>query len=156
MSSRLDPFIDALIFCTVVGSLDKMGLNPMLLARQAGREMESTIGASIKRLLGVNPPSTLEEHCKISEAFFKPAQTADPDKTKVSCSGNVIIMEIVDCAYLTQAELGRSLGYNACPLCIQAFCESALTKAVNIAEIESFQVERNKDTCTVKIKLLEK
>lgn len=77
MSVKLDPFIDALVFSTVVSSLDKLGLNPMLLARQAGRIMSTTIGVMVQQLLGKNLPKTLEEHCKMSEAFFKPAQTAD-------------------------------------------------------------------------------
>jgi hypothetical protein len=54
------------------------------------------------------------------------------------------------------AELGKSVGYKACPLCIEALTESAFTAAVNLGETESFTVERNGDTCIIKIKLVEK
>ncbi|MEM2146142.1 MAG: hypothetical protein QW279_12325 [Candidatus Jordarchaeaceae archaeon] len=156
MSAKLDPFIDAIFFGTVVISLDKMGLHPMLIARQAGREIVPTIGTSIRQLLGKNPPSTLEEHCKISETFFKYAQTADPDKTTVSFSNNTLNMNIVDCAFLSMADFGKKLGYKACPLCIQALMESVLTIAVEISDVENFQVEHNGNACVVKIKLVEK
>ncbi|MEM3587536.1 MAG: hypothetical protein QXO71_09470 [Candidatus Jordarchaeaceae archaeon] len=156
MSVKLNPSIDALIFGTIVSSLDKMGLNPMLLARQVARSMTPTIGTSIKQLLGKNLPSNLEEHCKVSEEFTKAAGTADPNKSKIFASENTINMNIVDCAFLKMADLGKKLGYKACPLCIEAFCESALTSAVNMGETEDIQVENNENTCMIKIKLMEK
>lgn len=156
MYVEMDPFIDALILSTVMSSLDKMGLNPMLVARQGARIIAPTIGAGLQQTVGSHMPTSLEDHCKVSEDCFKAGQTADPDKTKVSCSDNVITMKVVDCAYLTMADFGKSLGYEACPICVQAFMESALTTAVKIAETESFQVEHSADTCIVKIKLIEK
>mgnify|MGYP005841271131 CR=1 FL=1 len=157
MAVKLDPYLDSLILGTIVNSLDKMGVNPMLLARQAARAMAPTIGVSIKQLIGKNLPSNLEELCKITEDFIKAARTVDFDKSKISTSGNVLNMKMVDCVYLTQAEFGKSLGYKACPLCVLAFCQSALTSGVNMGETENIQVEYNDaDTCIIKIKLVEK
>jgi hypothetical protein len=123
------------------------------------RQATSTIvkaEANMEDAVGRKGPSTIEEFCKICTEMFRPSQTADPDKSKLSYSDGVITMKVVDCAYLTMAELGKSLGYKACPLCIQAFMLAVFTRAANISEIEKYQVENSGDTCIVKLKLLEK
>jgi hypothetical protein len=156
MSEKMDPLIDALIVGTVVSSLDKIGVNPMLMVRQATPIIALLSEASIKEAIGKNLPSTVEEYCKICEEMFRPAQTADPDNSKLFYSNGVINMKVVDCAYLTMADLGKSLGYKACPVCMQGFMLSAFLKAINLAEVEKFQVEYKGDTCFVKVKLIEK
>ncbi|MEM2143899.1 MAG: hypothetical protein QW279_00940 [Candidatus Jordarchaeaceae archaeon] len=155
MSEKMNPFIDALIVGTVVSSLDKLGVNPMLMIRQA-TSVIATAEASRSDGIGKNLPSNIEEFCKICEEGFRPSQTADPDKSKIFYSSGTINMKVVDCAYLAMADLGKSLGYKACPICMQAFMLAAVTRAGKIAEVENFQVDHNGDTCTVKIKLLEK
>lgn len=152
----MDPLIDALIVGTVVSSLDKMGVKPMLMVRQAIPVIALLAEGSIKRHLGKNLPSNLEEFCKICEEMLRPGQTADPDKSKIFYANGTINMEAVDCAYLTMADLGKSLGYKSCPICLQAFMLAAFTKGLNISEVENFQVDHNGDTCTIKLKLLEK
>jgi hypothetical protein len=156
MSEKMDPLVDALIVGTVVSSLDKMGLNPMLLLRQASRVIVPIIGGVLKQAIGANIPSTLEAFCRVCDEMFKPAQTLDPDKSKTSYSNGAIDLKVVDCAYLTMADLGKSLGYKACPVCMQGFMLSAFLKAINLAEVEKFQVEYKGDTCFVKVKLIEK
>lgn len=156
MSEKMDPLVDALIVGTVVSSLDKMGLNPMLVVRQASRVIVPIIGGILKQAIGANIPSTLEEFCKVCDAMFEPAQTLDPDKSKTSYSNGAIDLNVVDCAYLTMAGLGKSLGYASCPVCVQGFMLSAFLKAINLADVENFQVEYKGDNCMVKVKLVEK
>jgi hypothetical protein len=155
MSEKMDPLIDALIVGTVVSSLDKIGVNPMLMVRQA-TPVIALAEASLKEAIGKNLPKTMEEYCKFCEEMFRPGQTADPDKSKISYSNGFINMKVADCAWLTMAELGEGLGYKACPLCMQAFMLAAFTRAVKMAEVENFQVEHSGDTCIIKLKLLEK
>ena len=156
MPEKIDPFIDALIFGTIVSSLDNMGLNPMLVVRQGSRVIAPIAGALYKQGIGQDIPKTLEELCRSVEEFFKIAQTADPDKSKLFYSNDVLTMKTVDCAYLTMADLGKKIGYKACPMCVQAFMLSGLVIAVNLAEIENFQVEHSGDTCIIEVKLIEK
>jgi hypothetical protein len=156
MSEKMDPLIDALIVSTVVSSLDKMGLNTMLLVRQATPVVTLLAGPVIKQAIGQNLPTNLEELCKIGEEMLKPSQTADPDRTTLSYSNGVITMKTVDCAYLTMAGLGKSLGYKACSLCMQGVMLSTYIKAVGLAEVESFQMESMGDACVIKVKLIEK
>ena len=156
MAEKMDPLIDALIISTVVSSLDKLGLNPMLVVRQATPVVALVVGPVIKQAIGQNLPSTIEELCKIGEEMLKPSQTADPDRTTLSYSNGVITMKTVDCAYLTMADLGKSLGYPACPLCMQGVMLSTYIKAVDLAEVENFQMEYKGDICVIKVKLIEK
>ncbi|MEM3587164.1 MAG: hypothetical protein QXO71_07595 [Candidatus Jordarchaeaceae archaeon] len=158
MSAKIDPFIDALFIGTVISALDKLGVNPMLMIRQATSIIASA-EASLKGKVDEKPPSlakNIEEFCKICTELFRPTQTADPDKSEISYSNGIINMKLVDCAYLTMADLGKKLGYKACPLCMQAFMLASTTRSAKIAEVENFQVENNGDTCIAKLKLLEK
>jgi hypothetical protein len=154
MSVKMDPLIDALIVGTVVSSLDKIGVTPMLMVRQA-TSVIAKAKAGFKEGVDLNLPSDVEEFCKVCTEQFRPSQTADPDKSNLVYSNGVINMKVVDCAFLTMADLGKSLGYKACPLCLQAFMLASTARAAKVAEVENFKVEHNGDTCIVKLKLLE-
>ena len=150
---ELDPNYAALIYGTLYNALDKVGLNPALIARNASGVLSKMFDSPAKCVLGAKRPSTVEELITQIEKL----KTSRPlEKSENSYSNGIITMKFVDCMYLPLNNYGKSNGYKSCPMCAQSLLISASLKALNLGEVKDIQVENNENTCVLKLKLMEK
>ncbi|WXG41632.1 MAG: hypothetical protein WED07_12860 [Candidatus Freyarchaeum deiterrae] len=150
---EIDSNYHALVFGTLFTALDKVGLNPMLIARNASKMLSQLYDGPAERILGEKHPSTVEELITQMEKL-KTSRTSE--KSENSYSNGVITMKFVDCMYLPLNNYGKSNGYKSCPMCIQALLLSSSIKALKLGEVKDIQLENNENTCALKLKLAEK
>jgi hypothetical protein len=150
---EINPFYGAIFFGTILSSLDKMGVNPTLIVRQASGVLSQLFDGPAKQVLGEKRPSTVEELMTQIERL-KTSKVSE--KSEHSFSNGVITMKFVNCMYLTLNGLGKGLGYNSCPMCAQALLLSGSLKALNLGEVKDIQLENSENTCVLKLKLAEK
>nr|MDO8080433.1 hypothetical protein [Candidatus Freyarchaeota archaeon] len=150
---EINPFYGAIFFGTILSTLDKMGLNPPLISRQASGVLSQLFDGPAKQVLGAKRPSTVEELMTQIEKL-KTSRTSE--KSEHSFSNGVITMKFVDCMYLPLNGYGKSIGYKACPMCAQALLLSASLKALNLGGVKDIQLENSENTCVLKLKLAEK
>ncbi len=150
---EINPFYGAIFFGTILSTLDKMGLNPPLISRQASGVLSQLFEGPAKQVLGAKRPSTVEE---LMTQIEKLKTSRPSEKSEHSFSNGVITMKFVDCMYLSLNGYGKSIGYKACPMCAQALLLSASLKALNLGEVKDIQLENNENTCVLKLELAEK
>ena len=150
---EINPFYGAIFFGTILSALDKMGLNPPLISRQASGVLSQLFEGPAKQILGEKRPSTVEE---LITQMVKLKTSRPLENSEHSYSNGVITMKFVDCTYLPLNGYGKGIGYKACPMCAQALLLSGSLKALNLGEAKDIQVENNENTCVLKLKLAEK
>ena len=150
---EINPFYGAIFFGTLLSALDKMGLNPQLISRQASGELSQLFDGPAKQVLGAKRPSTVEE---LMAQMRKLKTSGTSEKSENSYSNGVINMKFVNCMYLSLNGYGKSNGYKSCPMCVQALLLSASLRALNMGEVKDVQLENNENTCVLKLKLTEK
>jgi hypothetical protein len=107
---EINPFYGAIFFGTILSALDKMGLNPQLISRQASGVLSQLFEGSAKQILGVKRPSTVEELITQIGMLKTSGKTEKPEH---SFSNGVITMKFVNCMYLPLNGYGKSIGYKA-------------------------------------------
>jgi hypothetical protein len=150
---EINPLIGASFFGTLLSALDKMGLNPQLISRNASGVLSKLFDGPAKQVLGEKRPSTVEE---LMTQIEKLKTSRATEKSEHSFSDGVITMKFVDCMYLMLNGYGKGIGYKACPMCAQALLLSASLKALNLGEVKDIQVENNENICVLKLELTEK
>ncbi|WXG39392.1 MAG: hypothetical protein WED07_00925 [Candidatus Freyarchaeum deiterrae] len=69
--SELKDFITGLVFGTLLSSADKMGINPMLLGRQASKVLGTLMGNLRHQFIDRDPPKNIEGLLKNLETVGK-------------------------------------------------------------------------------------
>jgi hypothetical protein len=144
-------FSTSLIFGTVLSAADKMGIKPMLLGRQASKIMAPIINELSKKLQDKKAPSNLKELVEDLEIINKSLSSIMNYEIETSFSNNCYTEKLTNCAYIEMAKFGKSMGYNACPLCGITIILMGGISALGIAEILDTKVENNENACTLKI-----
>ncbi|MEM3587537.1 MAG: hypothetical protein QXO71_09475 [Candidatus Jordarchaeaceae archaeon] len=147
---EIDPNYAALMYGTLLRALESVGLNPMLITRNASQVLSKMFDGPAKQVLGIQHPSTLEE------LITKLGALKTSGKYEVSHAEGVINLKLVDCMYLPLNNYGKSIGYKSCPMCAQSLLISGSIKALNLGEVKDIQVENNGNICQLKITLSEK
>lgn len=149
---EINPTHGAAFFGTILNALNRMGITPMLISRQASGLLSKLFEGPAKLILGEKRPSTVEE--LITQIKLKTSGASE--KFEHSFSNGVITMKFIDCMYLPLNGFGKSIGYKSCPMCVQALLLSAALKTLNLGEVKDIQVENNENTCLLKLLLTEK
>ncbi|MEM2146141.1 MAG: hypothetical protein QW279_12320 [Candidatus Jordarchaeaceae archaeon] len=142
---EIDPNYIGLIYGTLLRSLDRMGIKPNLISRHAAGVLSQLFDGPAKQVLDKKNLSTVEELM----AQIEKLKTSKISEN--SYSGNTINKKVIGCMYLPLNNTGKSMGYKACPMCIQALLIASSLKALNLGEVKDIQVENNEDTCQLKI-----
>jgi hypothetical protein len=150
---EINSLYGAVFFGTMLSALDKIGLNPQLISRNASEVLSKLFEGPAKQVLGEKRPSTVEELITQIERL-KTSKTSE--KPEHYFSDGVIKMKFVDCMYLVLNGYGKGIGYKSCPMCAQALLLSASLKALKLGEVKDIQLENNGNTCVLKLKLAEK
>nr|MDO8081102.1 hypothetical protein [Candidatus Freyarchaeota archaeon] len=149
--TEINPLYNAIAFGTLLTSLDKLGLKPMLVARQATRILAPIIANLAKQIYGQEPSKNLAEFVENWKVMIKKTSLVDPDKSEISLADKVISMKLTDCMYQAMADFGKSQGYPACPLCIINLILLSLIKAQGIGEVIDFSSKKSETVCLVKM-----
>ena len=147
---EINSFYNAMVFGTLLSAADKIGLKPMLLGRQASKILKPVIETLAQKTVGKDPPSNVEELIENIKEVAKTGGLLDPSKFEANSSGNCLITKGTDCMYLDMAEYGKSIGYDACPVCVMGVLLMSTISALGFGEVVNFKVENSGKTCTNK------
>lgn len=117
MTGEIIPFYDALIFGTLLASLDKMGLSPKLVERETARMLDSEQREIFKQIMG-------KEEAPTRDGFLAYAKKLSENVGKdieVAFSENGFYVKINECMWLETAKFTRPFGYDSCPFCTCAY-----------------------------------
>jgi hypothetical protein len=148
---QINSFYNAIIFGTLLSAADKIGLKPMLLVRQASKILKPLMGTLSQQINGKDPPSNMEELIESMKEVTKTGGLAEPDKVEMTFSGNCLSMKGTDCMYLDMCEYGKSIGYDACPVCVMGVVIMSTIGALGFGEVADFKVENSGKTCFAKM-----
>ncbi|WXG39390.1 MAG: hypothetical protein WED07_00915 [Candidatus Freyarchaeum deiterrae] len=149
MSNIID-FFTGLVFGTILGSADKMGIKPMLLGRQSSKVLGPMIGSLAQQFIGKEPPKNMPELVRDLETLGKSTGVLGKE-FELSYSENKFSMKIKECPWLEMAKYGKSIGYNACPLCASSIIMMGAIEGMGLSQVIGINVE-NKDTiCQLKL-----
>jgi hypothetical protein len=148
---QINSFYNALIFGTLLSAADKIGLKPMLLGRQASKILKPLIGTLTQKTVGKDSPSNMEELIENLKKIAKTGGLAEPDKLEINFSGNCLSVKGTDCMYLDMCEYGKSIGYDACPVCVMAVVLMSIIGALGFGEVLDLKTENSGRTCFSKM-----
>lgn len=146
----------SLIFGTILSAADKIGINPMILGRQASKILAPILGELSAQLQVNKIPSNLGELVKEIENVSKKFSSPLGMEVEVDFSGNCYTHRVTNCAYLGMAKFGKSVGYKACPLCGVMIILMGGLSALGTVEILDAKVENDEKICIIKILLEQK
>lgn len=80
--TKINPFYSAMTYGTMLTSLDKMGINPMLVIRQTARLLKPQLGDIARQAIGQTASSKIEELVGQIEQFGNMSGVAEPGALK--------------------------------------------------------------------------
>lgn len=147
----INSFYNAIIFGTLLSAADKIGLKPVLLGRQASRILKPLIGNLAQMTVGKDPPSNMEELIEDLKTIVKTGGLSEPENLEMSFSENCLTSKSTDCIYIDMAKYGKSIGYEACPVCVMGIVVMSLISALDFGEVVNFKAESDGNTCVYKL-----
>ncbi len=148
---KFNPEYNAIILGMLLSAADKMGINPVLLGRQTSRLLAPLLDGIFKQYIGRGPSSNPEQLLEDIKTIVKAGEISDPEGLELEYSENRFNMKVIECMYLDMANYGKTLGYNACPMCIAGVFFMGLVNSLGIGEVLDFTVENKENSCTLKI-----
>ncbi|WXG41756.1 MAG: hypothetical protein WED07_13500 [Candidatus Freyarchaeum deiterrae] len=149
--TELNSLYNAIAFGTVLTALDKMGVNPSLVARQASRVLAPMMKELGKQISTQTDAKNLKEFISSWDKIMETAQFADPKGTEASVSNNTLYMKLTNCMFNDMANFGKSQGYPACPICIVNLMVISFIGAQGIGEVADSKVENKENVCKLKV-----
>nr|MDO8079413.1 hypothetical protein [Candidatus Freyarchaeota archaeon] len=148
-------FFTGLVYGTILSSADKIGIRPMLLGRQSSKILGPMIGSLAQQFIGKEPPKNMQEFLKVLETIGKDTGVLGKE-FELSYLQNKFSLKIKECLWLEMAKYGKTLGYNACPLCGVAVMAMGILEAMNLSQVVGMDVENKDGKCQIKLGTEEK
>jgi hypothetical protein len=153
--SDLNDMFNGIVFGTILSSADKIGINPVLLGRQASKVLAPLIENFAQQFLGVSAPKDMNELVKDLEIFGKKFGVLGKE-FELSYTGDSFKIKSVECPWKEMAKYGKTIGYKACPICVITIMVMATIEAITHSQVFGLKIENNESTCEVKILLEQK
>jgi hypothetical protein len=155
MTRVLNPVFTAVGICSLLSSLDKIGVTPTLVARQASKVIGPVLADFGKMTIGTTnmEAPTLNDFVVGLRMALKMGGLADPDALEMSKSGDGFTVKWVDCGLKDMANAAKLFGYRDCPLCLPGVIVAGLLGAFHVADVREMKVEKNGNTCMMHIQV---
>ncbi|WXG39645.1 MAG: hypothetical protein WED07_02225 [Candidatus Freyarchaeum deiterrae] len=150
---QINSFYNAVIFGTLLSAADKIGMKPMILGRQASKILKPLIGTLAQKAIGKDPPSNMEELIEAIKEIAKNSGLTESNNLEMNFSGNCLSVKGTDCMYSEMAEYGKSIGYDACPVCVTGVVLMSIIGALGFGEVIDLKIENSGKTCLSKMVL---
>jgi hypothetical protein len=153
MTRTVNPLFNALGICALLSSLDKMGLNPSLIARQTAKVLGPVLAEFGKSTLGDKNmyASNMDEFMKGLKMAVKIGGLADPEALQVSQSEGSCTFKWSDCGLKDMSSAAKLFGYNKCPLCLPGVIVAGLIDVWHIIDFRYVTVDKNGDICSINL-----
>ncbi|WXG46780.1 MAG: hypothetical protein WED05_09015 [Candidatus Atabeyarchaeum deiterrae] len=154
MTRTLNPMFTAIGVCSLLSSLDKMGITPTLIARQASKVIGPVLADFGKMTLGPGKEmraTNLDEFVAGLRIAAQVGGLADPQAVEASQSNQEITIKWSDCGLKDMVYAGKLFGYSSCPLCLPGVIIVGLLDVFHMAEIREMKVEKSGNTCLIHV-----
>ena len=152
MARTINPLFNAVEICSLLSSLDRMGITSALIARQTVNVVGPVVANFGKMTIGTEMEvKSLDDFAKFMGMALEIGGLADPKATVISKSGNGYTLKWVDCSQKDMIEAGKLFGHSGCPICLPSIVVSGLLGALKIADVKELKVERSSNTCTMQM-----
>lgn len=148
MTRPVNPLFNAIGLCTIMSTLDKMGVSPGLVARSASKAIGPILAKFEKMMIGT------EGGVKNWDEFMgkvKMAVTAgglgDMNGIEVKQTSSGIDVKWADCMMKDMVGVAKTFGYSVCPLCYPAIILTGTISAFNLADIQDVKIRTDGNIC---------
>ena len=151
MARTVNPMFNALGLCAVLSSMDKMGVNPNLIARQTSKVLGPVLAEFGKMTLGDKNlhASNMDEFMKGLKMAVSIGGLGDPESLKVSQSDGACTFTWSDCGLKDMSTAAKLFGYDNCPLCLPGVIVAGLIDVWHVTDFLYVKVEKNGNTCSI-------
>jgi hypothetical protein len=155
MVRTLNPVFIAVGICSLLSSLDKMGVTPTLVARQTSKVIGPVLADFGKMTIGTTKMEapTLNEFVAGLKMALKMGGLADPDALEMSKTAEGFTVKWVDCGLKDMANAAKLFGYHDCPLCLPGVIVAGLLGSYQVADVREMKVEKDGNTCMMHIQI---
>jgi hypothetical protein len=152
MARTMNPLFSAVEICSLLSSLDKLGITSTLVARQTAKVVGPVVANFGKMTIGNEMNARgVDDFITFMNMALEIGGLADPKATIMTKSANGYTVKWVDCAQKDMIEAGKLFGYQGCPICLPSVVVAGLLGALKIADVQELKVERGSNTCTMQI-----
>ena len=154
MTRTMNPLFNAVEICSLLSSLDKMGVTSTLVARQTAKVVGPVLADFGKMTIGTEMKAgSLSDFITLMNSALEIGGLADPKATLMTKSENGYSLKWVDCGQKDMVEAGKLFGYPGCPICLPSVVVAGLLGALKIGDVQEMKVDRSGNTCTMQIRV---
>lgn len=141
MTRPVNSLFNAIGLCTIMSTLDKMGVSPELVARSASQAIGPVLAKFEKMMIGTEGGAkTWDEYLKKVNMAVTAGGLGDMKGIEVKQTGNGVDVKWADCMMKDMVSVAKMFGYSVCPLCYPAIILTGTISALNLAEIQDVKI----------------
>ena len=148
MTRPVNSLFNAIGLCTIMSTLDKMGIAPALVARSASKAIGPILEKFEKMMIGTEGGAkTWEELMGKVKMAVTVGGLGDMNGIEIKKNADSIDVKWADCMMKDMISVAKTFGYPICPLCYPAIILTGTISSLNFAEIQDVKIKGDGKVC---------